>query len=67
MDVDVIVMVMGLKLKVLGGVVISVDGCVVNLVEMVLYKGMMYSGVLNFVLLFGYMNVLWMLKVELIV
>lgn len=66
-DVDVIVIVIGLKVKMFGGVCVMVDGCVVDLLEMVLYKGMMYSDVLNFVLLFGYMNVLWMLKVELIV
>ncbi|MDF6681464.1 NAD(P)/FAD-dependent oxidoreductase, partial [Escherichia coli] len=47
LDADVIVTATGLKLKVLGGAAITVDGHAVNLAETVSYKGMMYSGVPN--------------------
>ena len=61
-----IVTATGLKLKVLGGAAITVDGRAVNLAETVSYKGMMYSGVPNLASSFGYTNASWTLKAELI-
>lgn len=66
LDADVIVTATGLKLKVLGGAAITVDGHAVNLAETVSYKGMMYSGVPNLASSFGYTNASWTLKAELI-
>ncbi|RFP40089.1 FAD-containing monooxygenase EthA, partial [Klebsiella oxytoca] len=59
LDADVIVTATGLKLKVLGGAAITVDGRAVNLAETVSYKGMMYSGVPNLASSFGYTNASW--------
>jgi cation diffusion facilitator CzcD-associated flavoprotein CzcO len=66
LDAEVIVTATGLKLKVLGGAAITVDGRAVNLAETVSYKGMMYSGVPNLASSFGYTNASWTLKAELI-
>ena len=66
LDADVIVTATGLKLKVLGGASIAIDGRPVNLAETVSYKGMMYSGVPNLASSFGYTNASWTLKAELI-
>jgi cation diffusion facilitator CzcD-associated flavoprotein CzcO len=66
LDADVIVTATGLKLKVLGGASISVDGRPVDLAQTVSYKGMMYSGVPNLASSFGYTNASWTLKAELI-
>lgn len=66
LDADVIVSATGLKLKLLGGAAISVDGRPVQLSDSVSYKGMMYSGVPNLASSFGYTNASWTLKAELI-
>ena len=56
----------GLKLKVLGGAAVAVDGRPVDLSQTVSYKGMMYSGIPNLASSFGYTNASWTLKAELI-
>lgn len=65
--VDIIVMVMGLKMNVLGDIEFVFDGCLVDFLQMLIYKGMMFLSFLNFVYVFGYINLLWMFKVEFIV
>jgi cation diffusion facilitator CzcD-associated flavoprotein CzcO len=62
---DVIVTATGLKLKLLGGVAIEVDGAPVDLSRTVNYKGMMFSDVPNLALALGYTNASWTLKCEL--
>jgi monooxygenase len=65
-DADIVVTATGLKLKLLGGASVTVDGARVNLGDTVSYKGMMSSGVPNLVSVFGYTNASWTLKAELI-
>jgi monooxygenase len=65
-DADVVVTATGLKLKLLGGASITVDGKPIRLGDTVSYKGMMCSGVPNLVSVFGYTNASWTLKAELI-
>ena len=55
----------GLKLKMLGGVDLSVDGTSVHPSETMSYKGMMYSDVPNLASCFGYTNASWTLKCDL--
>jgi cation diffusion facilitator CzcD-associated flavoprotein CzcO len=62
---DVIVTATGLKLKLLGGVAIEVDGAPVALSGALSYKGMMFSDVPNLALALGYTNASWTLKCEL--
>ncbi|WP_323122335.1 flavin-containing monooxygenase [Burkholderia alba] len=66
LDADVIVTATGLKVQLLGGATISIDGRPVELSDTVSYKGMMYSGVPNLASSFGYTNASWTLKAELI-
>jgi cation diffusion facilitator CzcD-associated flavoprotein CzcO len=62
---DVIVTATGLKLKLLGGVAVEVDGAPVDLARALSYKGMMFSDVPNLALALGYTNASWTLKCEL--
>ncbi|MQA94020.1 MAG: FAD-dependent oxidoreductase [Streptosporangiales bacterium] len=66
LDADVIVTATGLDLKLFGGVGLAVDGEPVDPGERFAYKGMMLSGVPNFVLAIGYTNASWTLKVGLV-
>ncbi|GAB3130364.1 NAD(P)/FAD-dependent oxidoreductase [Tsukamurella serpentis] len=63
LDADIIVTATGLKLKVLGGVRLSVDGRPVDLPNAVVHRGAMLSGVPNAALAIGYTNSSWTLKV----
>ncbi|MFC7515910.1 flavin-containing monooxygenase [Herbaspirillum sp. GCM10030257] len=62
---DIVVMATGLKLNVLGGVSITIDGrpCVAS--DAIAYKGMMLSDVPNMAMAFGYTNASWTLKADL--
>ncbi|OMB84913.1 flavin-containing monooxygenase [Mycolicibacterium conceptionense] len=66
LDADIIVTATGLNIQLLGGMTLTVDGTPVNLSKTVAYKGMMLSGVPNFVLAFGYTNSSWTLKIDLL-
>jgi monooxygenase len=44
LDADIVLMATGLKVKMLGGNHIYVDGAPQKLSEMVIYKGSMFSG-----------------------
>lgn len=63
---DIIVAATGLRLKMLGGARLTVDGRPVEIAETLSYKGMMFSGVPNLALSMGYTNASWTLKCELI-
>lgn len=63
---DVIVTATGLELKLLGGVAVSVDNCVVDLSSKLQYRGMMFEDVPNLAYTFGYTNASWTLKAELV-
>ena len=62
---DIVVAATGLKLKLLGGIAILVDGTPVDLARTMTYKGMMYSGVPNLATAIGYTNASWTLKCDL--
>jgi monooxygenase len=62
---DLVVTATGLELKVLGGVMLSVDGQPIDLAQTVSYKAMMYSGVPNLAVSMGYTNASWTLKCDL--
>lgn len=62
---DIIVVATGLKIRVLGGMTLTVDGKPVQPRETMVYKGMMLSDVPNFAMAFGYTNSSWTLKADL--
>ena len=66
LEADIIVTATGLNIQLLGGMTLSVDGQSVDLPQTVAYKGMMLSGVPNFVFAFGYTNSSWTLKIDLL-
>ena len=63
---DIVVSATGLKLQMLGGARLTVDGEAVDLSRRVAYRGAMCEGVPNLALAMGYTNASWTLKAELI-
>jgi cation diffusion facilitator CzcD-associated flavoprotein CzcO len=62
---DLVVTATGLRLKLLGGIALDVDGKGIEASDTMLYKGAMLSDVPNFALSLGYTNASWTLKCEL--
>jgi len=62
---DLIVTATGLKLKMLGGLDLQVDGRRLRPAQLVNYKGLMFGEVPNFASIFGYTNASWTLKADL--
>lgn len=63
---DVVVTATGLKLAMMGGARLAVDGAEVNVGHALQYKGMMLSDVPNLAFTFGYTNASWTLKADLV-
>ncbi len=64
LDADIIVTATGLKLQLLGGIQVIVDGKPVKFADTMNFKGVMFSDVPNFAAAFGYTNASWTLKVR---
>jgi monooxygenase len=64
-EADIVVTATGLKLKLLAGMNLTVDGEPVDLRTRFVYKGMMFSDVPNLVFAIGYTNASWTLKCDL--
>jgi cation diffusion facilitator CzcD-associated flavoprotein CzcO len=62
---DLVVTATGLKLQVLSGLAITVNGASIDPANSYTYKGMMYSDIPNFASSFGYTNASWTLKADL--
>lgn len=65
LEADIIVTATGLKLKMLGGMQITIEGKVPDLARTLSYKGIMYSDIPNLASAFGYTNASWTLKSDL--
>ena len=66
LDADLVVAATGLKLQMIGGARLTVDGEPVDLARRVTYRGLMFNGVPNLVLTMGYTNASWTLRAELV-
>ena len=66
LEADIIVAATGLRLEALGGMTVSVDGEARRIGETLSYKGMMFSGIPNLAISFGYINASWTLRSDLI-
>jgi monooxygenase len=62
---DIIITATGLKLKLLGGIQVMVDGRPVKFSDTINFKGVMFSDVPNLATAFGYTNASWTLKCDL--
>jgi monooxygenase len=62
---DIIVTATGLKILLLGGIRVAVDGKPVKFSETVNFKGVMFSNIPNLFATFGYTNASWTLKCDL--
>lgn len=66
LEADIIVTATGLKLQALGGMALSVDGQTRRTGDALAYKGLMFSGIPNLAISFGYINASWTLRSDLI-
>ncbi len=66
LDADIIISATGLKLKLFGGIGLTVDGVVQEPTDQMTYKGLMVSGLPNFAFTIGYTNASWTLKADLV-
>jgi monooxygenase len=66
LEADIIVTATGLNMQLLGGVRPSRNGAPFDLTSLMTYKGLMFSGVPNFAITFGYTNASWTLKADLV-
>jgi monooxygenase len=65
LEADIVVTATGLKLQLLGGIQVVVDGKPVRFSETMNFKGVMFSDVPNLAAAFGYTNASWTLKCDL--
>ena len=64
LDADIIVTATGLKLQMLGGADLYVDGQAVDVGSRMTYKAVLLEGVPNMAIMFGYTNASWTLKID---
>ena len=62
---DIVISATGLKLKLLGGIEVVVDGKAVDFAQTMNFKGIMFSDVPNLAAVIGYTNASWTLKADL--
>jgi cation diffusion facilitator CzcD-associated flavoprotein CzcO len=62
---DIVVTATGLKLLLLGGMQVAIDGKPVTFADTMNYRGVMFSGAPNLFAAFGYTNASWTLKSDL--
>jgi len=66
LDADIIIAATGLRLQMLGGIQLSVDGVPKQLNQLMTYKSVLLQDVPNFAWVFGGGNAPWTLRVELV-
>ena len=66
LEADIVVTATGLKMEIMSGVKILVDGVETRIGDTFSYKGCMYSNIPNLISSFGYSNASWTLKADLI-
>ena len=66
LDADIIITATGLNMQLLGGLKPTMNGADIDLPSLMTYKGLMFSGIPNFAITFGYTNASWTLKADLV-
>ncbi len=64
-EADIIVTATGLKVQLLGGMALRVNGVRAETKDIHCYRGVMFSGIPNFAVTIGYTNASWTLKCDL--
>jgi monooxygenase len=64
-EADIIVTATGLNMRLLGGIALKVDGKRIDPAGLLIWKGMMLSGIPNLFAAFGYANASWTLRSDL--
>lgn len=65
LDADIIVTATGLSLLYFGGIKMSLDDKVIDKSDLIIYRGVMFSGLPNLAMASGYTNASWTLKCDL--
>ena len=66
LDADIIVTATGLDVQLFGGIELLKDGEPINITEKMCYRGVLFEGIPNLGMVFGYTNASWTLKADLI-
>jgi cation diffusion facilitator CzcD-associated flavoprotein CzcO len=66
LDADIVVTATGFHLSPLGDIDFEIDGRPLDFADTVTYRGMMFTGVPNFVWVFGYFRASWTLRADLV-
>jgi monooxygenase len=66
LEADIIITATGLNMQLLGGATLLRNGEPIDLPKAMTYKGLMFSGVPNAAVTFGYTNASWTLKADLV-
>jgi len=66
LEADIIITATGFNLNVLGDVQMSIDGAELDYSGTVTYRGVMFSGVPNLAVVFGYLRTSWTMRADLI-
>ncbi|MGA7052089.1 MAG: NAD(P)/FAD-dependent oxidoreductase [Mycobacterium sp.] len=66
LQADIVITATGLNMQLIGGVQPTRNGAPMDLTSLMTYKGLMFSGVPNFAITFGYTNASWTLKADLV-
>jgi monooxygenase len=66
LEADIIITATGLNMQLLGGLTPTLNGQPIDLPSLMTYKGLMFSGIPNFAITFGYTNASWTLKADLV-
>ena len=64
LDADIIITATGLDLQIMGGMQVVVDGKPADVTQRMNYKGIMFEGIPNIAMVFGYTNASWTLKAD---
>jgi len=65
LEADLIVTATGIEMQLLGGAEVEVDGRRMEITQLLMYKGCLFSDVPNLAQFFGYTNASWTLKADL--
>ncbi|PVZ72551.1 flavin-containing monooxygenase [Pelagibaculum spongiae] len=63
---DIVISATGLNVQLFGNMKLTIDGEAVNVADKMCYRGLMFEGVPNMGMVFGYTNASWTLKADLI-
>jgi monooxygenase len=64
LEADIVIAATGLNIQILGGIELTIDHQPVDVSKHMLYRGLMLNDIPNMVLMIGYINASWTLKID---